>query len=96
MHVLALKIELRLTACRSLKDKRAVLRPIIDGIRNRFTVAVAETDRQDEWQRATIGLAAISNSPGHASEMIDEAERFVWSFPEVEVLETWQRWLEED
>ncbi|MBT5579327.1 MAG: DUF503 family protein, partial [Acidimicrobiaceae bacterium] len=41
MHVLALKIELRLTACRSLKDKRAVLRPIIDGIRNRFTVAVA-------------------------------------------------------
>ena len=22
--------------------------------------------------------------------------RFVWSFPEVEVLETWQRWLEED
>jgi hypothetical protein len=96
MHVLALEIELRLAACRSLKDKRAVLRPIIDGIRNRFTVAVAETNRQDEWQRATIGLAAVSGSPGHVSEMIDEAERFVWSFPEVEVLETWQRWLEED
>ena len=96
MHVLALEIELRLAACHSLKNKRAVLRPIIDGLRNRFTVAVAETNRQDEWQRATIGLAAVSGTPGHASEMMDEAERFVWSFPEVEVLETWQRWLEED
>lgn len=96
MHVLALEMELRLASCQSLKEKRAAIRPVIDGLRNRFTVAVAETDHQDSWQRAAIGLAAVSATPGHASEMIDEAERFVWSFPEVEVMQTWQRWLEED
>ncbi len=96
MHVLALGVELRLPGCQSLKEKRAALRPIIDGVRNRYTVAVAETGRHDEWQRATVGLAAVSGTPGHASEMIDDVERFIWSFPEIEVLETWQRWLEED
>lgn len=96
MHVLAVEIDLRLPGCQSLKDKRAILRPLLDGLRNRHPVAVSEVDHQDQWQRAAIGLAAVSSSPGHARQVIDEAERFVWSFPELEVLGTVSRWLEED
>ncbi len=96
MHVLALELDLRFPSCQSLKDKRSVLRPVLDGLRNRHPVAVAEVDHQDLWQRAAIGIAAVSNAPTHASEIIDEAERFVWSFPELEVLGGARRWLEED
>ena len=96
MHVLAVELDLRLVGCRSLKDKRAILRPVLDGLRNRHAVAVAEVDHQDLWQRAVIGLAAVSGRPGHAEQLIDDAERFVWSFPEIEVLSSARRWLEDD
>ncbi len=73
-----------------------MLRPLLDGLRNRHPVAVAEVDHQDLWQRAAVGIAVVSSAPGHASEIIDKAERFVWSFPELEVLGTARRWLEDD
>lgn len=73
-----------------------MLRPLVDGLRNRHPVAVAETNHHDAHQRAAVGLAVVSSTPGHAREMMDEAERFVWSFPEFEVLDTMSHWLEQD
>ena len=96
MHVLASAIELHIPESHSLKDKRTVLRPILDGLRNRHHVAVAETDHQDIWQRAEIGVVAVSASATLAAQILDEAERFVWSFPEVEVLGATRTWMEED
>ncbi len=96
MHVLALELDIRFPDCQSLKEKRSMLRPVLEGLRNRHPVAVAEVDHQDTWQRAGIGIAAVSSAVGHASEIIDEVERFVWSFPELEVLGAARRWLEED
>jgi uncharacterized protein YlxP (DUF503 family) len=79
-----------------LKDKRAALRPVVDGIRNRFPVAVAETGHQDRWQRAEIGVAAVSASAKVVLEVVDDVERFVWSFPEVQVLTARRFWAEDD
>jgi uncharacterized protein YlxP (DUF503 family) len=93
MHVAALTVEIHLPAVHSLKEKRAVLRPILEGARRRFAVAAAEVDGQDLWQRATLGVAAVSGSARHAGEVLDAVERFVWSFPEIEVT-AWRRdWL---
>jgi uncharacterized protein YlxP (DUF503 family) len=86
VHVASLAVELHLPAARSLKDKRAVVRPILEGCRRRFPVAVAEVGHQDLWQRATLGMAAVSSSASHARQVLDAVERFVWSFPEVEVI----------
>ena len=86
-------MDLRLPAVHSLKEKRAVLRPILDGARRRFAVAAAEVGSQDVWQSATIGMAAVSGSAYHAGEVLDAVERFVWSFPEVEVTCTLRNWM---
>jgi uncharacterized protein YlxP (DUF503 family) len=96
MHVLALRVELHLPRSRSLKERRSILRPIVEGCRNRHPVAVAEVDHQDTWQRAALGICAVSASSRHAREVIDEVERFVWSFPEAEVIDTHRAWLEMD
>jgi uncharacterized protein YlxP (DUF503 family) len=96
VHVLALTVELHLPACRSLKEKRSVLSPILQGARRRFEVSSAETGHQDEWQLAELGFAAVSGSVSQAGEVIDAVERFVWSFPEVEVGATQRDWLEVD
>ena len=93
MHVVALTVEVHLPAVHSLKEKRAVLRPILEGARRRFAVAAAEVDSQDLWQRATLGVAAVSSSARHAGEVLDAVERFVWSFPEVDVTACRRDWL---
>ena len=87
-------MDLHFPHCRSLKEKRAVLRPIVDGVDHRYPVAVAEVEHQDQWQRARIGVAAVSGTPRQVTEILDEVERFVWSRPDIEVGLVERTWLE--
>jgi len=87
--------ELFIPECHSLKQKRAVVRPMVDGLQRRFKVSSAEIGRQDKWQRADIGVAVISGTESHVLDVLGEVERFVWSFPEVQVLEQRRTWMEE-
>lgn len=61
MTVGSAKIELRIPASQSLKAKRRVVKSLKDRLLARFAVAVAEVDRLDDWQRATLGVACVSN-----------------------------------
>jgi hypothetical protein len=94
MVVGALAFELHLPDVHSLKEKRAVVRPIVEGARRRFSVSAAEVADQDRWQRATIAVAVVSGAESHAREILDAVERFVWSFPEIEVVDAQLRWME--
>ena len=94
MFVLALDLDLHLPECRSLKAKRAVVRPVTDGLRARFRVAVAEVGEQDRWQRARIGVAVVGATEGHVRDVMDEVERFVWSRPDLDVLSADRTWLD--
>jgi uncharacterized protein YlxP (DUF503 family) len=87
VHVAALEVDLHLPNCHSLKEKRAVVKTILHGARNRFDVAAAEVAHQDKWQRAGLGFATVSGRAGLAEDVLRKVERFVWSFPEVEVIE---------
>lgn len=95
MHAAAVRFELFIPDCHTLKQKRAVVRPIVDGLRRRFHVSSAEVGQLDKWQRADIGVAVVSGTQGHVLEVLDEVERFVWSFPEVEVLASHRSWMED-
>lgn len=94
--MLTFLVDLRLPEAHSLKDKRSVTKTLLEGSRRRFQVAAAEIDHQDEWQRAELGFTAISSSASHTAGVIDQVERFVWSFPEIDVLSTERTWLETD
>ncbi|HKY69059.1 MAG TPA: DUF503 domain-containing protein [Acidimicrobiales bacterium] len=96
MHAAALKIELYLRECRSLKAKRALVRPVIEGLARRHRVSVSEVDHQDAWHLATVGVAAVAPSHGHLGDLLDDVERYVWSFPEIEVLRIDRLWIEEE
>jgi uncharacterized protein YlxP (DUF503 family) len=96
MHVGALSLDLHLPQVHSLKEKRAVIRPILDGARNRYRVAAAEVGDQQKWQRARLGVAFVGGTAGHVADVLDQVERFVWSFPEIEVVDAERSWVEED
>jgi uncharacterized protein YlxP (DUF503 family) len=61
MTVGSCKIELRIPEAGSLKAKRRVVKSLKDRVQARFSVAIAEVDRLDDWQRATLGVACVSN-----------------------------------
>lgn len=59
--VTVLTVELLIFESASLKDKRAVIRQVIQRTRNRFPVAASEVDRQEDPSRAVLAFAAISS-----------------------------------
>ncbi len=94
MYVCALRIELFFPHAHSLKERRALLRPVVEGLRNRFSVSVAEVGDTEKWQRASVGVAVVGSSVGLVVGVLDDCERFVWSFPEFDVLSAERSWLD--
>jgi len=56
-----LTIHLDLSGCRSLKDKRSVLKPLLNRLHREFNISVAEMDLHDRWAEALIGCSMIAN-----------------------------------
>jgi uncharacterized protein YlxP (DUF503 family) len=95
VHVGVVRFELHVPLSHSLKEKRAAIKPIVEGLKRRYGVAAAEVAHQNTWQRADLGVAAVAATVGHVEEVLDEVERFVWSHPEIEVLSATRTWVEE-
>jgi uncharacterized protein YlxP (DUF503 family) len=78
MVIAVLSAELFLPSSQSLKDKRMVLRRIKDRLQ-KLNVAVAEVEHQELWQRAGLGIVAISTTAEHVEEQLraaaDEIDR---------------------
>ncbi|MDA1194007.1 MAG: DUF503 domain-containing protein [Planctomycetota bacterium] len=72
MHVGVLHVRLHLPDARSLKDKRQVVRSILDRARSTYRVAAAEVDEQDIHRIAVLGFASVSNSRHHAEEVVQK------------------------
>ena len=97
MYVAALTLDVLLGDVRSLKQKRAVVRPLVAELRRRYPgVAVAETGYLDLHRRAEIGVAVVSSTAGNAHQVLDECERLVASRPEIELLSARQRLYTEE
>jgi uncharacterized protein YlxP (DUF503 family) len=80
----------------SLKQKRAVVRPIVAELRRRFEVAAAETGAHDLHRRTEIAVAVVASDHAHAVEVLDGCERLIAERPEIEVLSSRQRVLDDD
>jgi uncharacterized protein YlxP (DUF503 family) len=71
------RITLRLPESGSLKDKRQVVRSVMQRARNKFQVAIAEVAENDAWQLAVLGAACVSNERRHAESILNEIVEFV-------------------
>jgi uncharacterized protein YlxP (DUF503 family) len=96
MHAAAIRLELRIPAARSLKEKRRVIRALTARLTTTFPVAVGEVDHQDVWQRATLGVALVSAQASHLEQVIGAVQRMVLNEVETELLEMGIAYLEEE
>lgn len=61
----------------SLKEKRHIVRSLVERIRSRFNVSAAEVGLNDVWKNAVIGVTCVSNEAGHADSMLSSVVNFV-------------------
>ena len=94
VHAVAYEVEIRIPESRSLKDRRHIVRSLLDGARHRFSVSAAEVGGQATWQRATLGFAVVASEAHIAEELVDQIERFLWSRIEIEIVDSSVRWLD--
>jgi len=61
MAIGILTIQIQLPGCKSLKEKRSRIKPLMARLHKEFNISVAELSQQDVWDEDTLGCAIISN-----------------------------------
>jgi uncharacterized protein YlxP (DUF503 family) len=79
MVVGVLRLTLQIPENDSLKGKRRVVRQLIERTRNRFSVAIAETDLQDSHREAEIGLVTVGSDRRVINSVLDKAAAYIES-----------------
>jgi uncharacterized protein len=78
MHLATLTVTIYLGEGSSLKDKRQVVKSLVDTTRQKFNVSIAEIGDLDLWRKAKLGVAVVSNDSAHCNRVLDK------------VLDTWE------
>jgi len=77
--VAVVRLSIYIQHSHSLKEKRAVIRKLVDRIQARFKLHVAEVGGQDTWQRAQLGFAVVGSDGQVVESIADEVVRSVES-----------------
>lgn len=80
-----LKIDIIIQSSGSLKDKRRIIRSVIQRLRNRYNVSVSEVGGNDKWQSASLGISTVSNSKPLIDETMDAVIRFIENDGQIEI-----------
>ncbi len=94
MHAAAMRVELRIPGVNSLKEKRSKVKALMSLLTRKFPVAAAEVGHQDQWRRATIGVAVVAAQHGQLERLLHSLERLIDAQPDFEVLEVGIGWME--
>ncbi len=87
MFVGTARAVLQLFETSSLKDKRRVVRSVLDRVRNRFRTSVAEVEEQDNHNLAVLGVAFISSNRILVEKLLREIESWIAANAEAELLQ---------
>lgn len=61
----------------SLKEKRSVLKRVLNRTRHKFNVAAAEVDAQDHISSGVIGFTTVGNDARHLRSTLDKILNFI-------------------
>jgi uncharacterized protein YlxP (DUF503 family) len=72
-----LQLQLHIPGCRSLKEKRGVIRPLISRIRKDFNVSVAEVDKQDLHQSTSLAVSVVGTDGAFVNSVLSNVVKRV-------------------
>ena len=79
MHVGILTLHIHLPGCKSLKEKRSRIKPLLARLHKEFNVSTAELDFQDTWQDSVLGCAIIGSDSGQVQRSLQAISRWIES-----------------
>jgi len=88
MVVGTLRMEFHLSDNRSLKGKRKVVRSMVDRVKSRFNVAVAEIGSNDKWQKIELGFSTVGNDRRHIDSSLSHVLEFLDSLCLAQIVDT--------
>ncbi len=74
--------------CRSLKEKRKVVKAIVARTRNHFNASVAEVADNDIYQRAVIGVSLVGSDRRVINAKLDKLFNFAEALGLAEMMDT--------
>ena len=80
-------IDLLIHDKQSLKGKRQVLKKLVDNVRNRFKVSVAEVGSHELWQRAELGVSVVGSDRAVINSLLDKVLNFIEGLHLVEIID---------
>jgi uncharacterized protein len=81
-------ITFRLHECRSLKEKRKIIKAIIARLRNNFNASISEVGLNDVYQRAEIGFSIVGNDRQVVNAKIDKLFNMAEELRLAEIIDT--------
>jgi hypothetical protein len=80
-------LHLRIPENHSLKEKRHVVRKLIDRVRHRFNVSISEVGDNDLWQRSQIGICTVGNDGRFVNSSLDKIIEYIEKMYLAEIIE---------
>ena len=77
MPVKSITIILHLPLSKSLKNKRSIIKSIIQKVQNKYNVSISEIDNNEKWKSATIGISIISNKMSYIKKQLSDIIYFI-------------------
>jgi len=71
------RLDLRISENNSLKGKRRILKRIIERVKNKFNVSIAEVGNHDLWQNSQIGFCMVGNDKRFINSALDKIIYFI-------------------
>jgi uncharacterized protein len=87
MCVAVVQADLLVPGCRTLKEKRSVVRGLVERARQRFHASVAEVGGQDLLQRAVIGAAFVAGDRALLAAEAEALLSYIEGCPDVRLLD---------
>lgn len=70
----------------SLKEKRMVVKSLVEKTKHKFNVSVAEVDYQDVHKTIVIGFACVTNEKRQADSVIQHILNYMEQITEAEMI----------
>jgi len=77
MIVGVMTAQLYLHGITSLKDKRHIVKSLIERLKSRFNISVSEVDHNDLKTSAVIAMAVVSNDARFVNQQLDKIIDFM-------------------
>lgn len=92
MQLIGIEVTLHLYYVGSLKEKRRIIRSILDHTRHRFQISTAEIGYLDRLGRSSIGFGIATNNRQTGEKILQKVINYIDEQDAVEIIDI--QWLE--